>query len=54
MIKKAACSASVGNGKERSTVKITERTREKDQKALHSRRESRHPEAAFVGARADF
>jgi hypothetical protein len=48
------CSASAGNGEGRSTVKITERTREKDKKALHSGRESRHSEAAFVGARADF
>ena len=35
-------------------LKITERTREKDTKALHSRRESRHSEAAFIEPGADF
>jgi hypothetical protein len=35
--------------RERSAVKITERTREKTTEALHRRREGRHPEAAFVG-----
>ena len=39
--------------RERLTVKITERTLEKTKKALHRRRESRHPEAASVGAGAD-
>jgi len=35
--------------KERSTVKITERTREETTKALHRRREGRRLEAAFAG-----
>src|SRR5712692_3478934 len=39
--------------RERCSVKITERTREKDKEAIHSRRESRHLEAAFVEPRAD-
>jgi hypothetical protein len=39
--------------KERSAVKITERTREEAKKALHRRREGRHPEAAFAGEGAD-
>jgi hypothetical protein len=34
--------------RERSTVKITERTLEETKEALHGRRESHH-EAAFVG-----
>lgn len=38
--------------RERSPVKITERTREETTKALHRRRESRHPEAAFAGTGA--
>ena len=38
--------------KERSAVKITERTREESTKELHRRREGRHFEAAFVGTRA--
>jgi hypothetical protein len=38
--------------RERSTVKITERTREKSKEALHSRREGRRFEAAFIGAGA--
>ena len=38
--------------RERSTVKITERTREETKKALHRRREGRHSEAAFVGVAA--
>jgi hypothetical protein len=37
----------------RSTVKITERTREKDTEALHGRREGRHPETTPAGAGAD-
>ena len=36
----------------RSAVKITERTREKDKKALHLRREGRRFETAFAGAGA--
>jgi hypothetical protein len=40
--------------KERSTVKVTERTREKTTKALHGRREGRHLEAAFAGTGAGF
>src|ERR1039457_4439332 len=39
--------------RERSAVKITERTHEKDAQALHGRREGRHPEAAPAGAGAD-
>ena len=39
--------------KERSAVKITERTREENKKALHRRREGRHFEAAFGGEGAD-
>jgi hypothetical protein len=39
--------------KERSAVKITERTREETTKALHRRREGRHLEAAFAGEGAD-
>ena len=35
--------------RERSAVKITERTREETTKALHRRREGRHSEAAFAG-----
>src|SRR6266568_2797739 len=35
--------------KERSAVKITERTREETTKALHRRREGRHLEAALAG-----
>ncbi len=38
----------------RSTVKITERTLEETKKALHRRRESRHPEAASIGQGAGF
>src|ERR1035437_1814061 len=40
--------------RKRSTVKITERTLEETKKALHRRRESRHPEAAFIGQGARF
>src|SRR5579872_2312498 len=40
--------------RERSTVKIMERTREKDTEALHSRREGRRSAAAFTGAGANF
>jgi transposase-like protein len=39
--------------KERSAVKITERTREEAKKALHRRRESRHLAATFAGEGAD-
>jgi hypothetical protein len=39
--------------RERSAVKITERTREKDTEAPHGRREGGHPEAAFAGPGAD-
>jgi hypothetical protein len=39
--------------KERSAVKITERTREETKKALHRRREGRHLEATFAGEGAD-
>jgi len=39
--------------KERSAVKIAERTREETTKALHRRREGRHLEAAFAGEGAD-
>ena len=39
--------------KERSAVKITERTREKIKKALRRRREDRHFAAAFTGEGAD-
>jgi len=39
--------------RERSPVKITERTREKRTEALHGGREGRHPEAAFGGEGAD-
>src|SRR5450631_3154098 len=39
--------------RERSAVKITERTYEKDAETLHGRREGRHPEAAPAGAGAD-
>ncbi len=35
--------------RERSAVKITERTHEEATQALHRRREGRHPEAPFVG-----
>jgi hypothetical protein len=35
--------------RERSAVKITERTREKATEALHRRREGRYPQAAFAG-----
>src|ERR1019366_7939534 len=38
----------------RSSVKITERAREENTKALHRGRESRHLEAAFAGAGASF
>jgi hypothetical protein len=37
----------------RSAVKITERTREEDKKALHRRREGRRAQAAFAGTGAD-
>jgi hypothetical protein len=37
----------------RSAVKITERAREKDTEALHTRGEGRHPEAAFAGPGGD-
>ena len=47
------CSASVGNGEGRASVKITERTRETDAEALHTRRESRRPAAPFVEPGAD-
>ena len=39
--------------RERSAVKITERTHEKDAETLHGRREGRHLEAAPVGTGAD-
>src|SRR5581483_8305827 len=35
--------------RERSAVKITERTREETTEALHRRREGRHPQATFAG-----
>jgi hypothetical protein len=38
--------------KERSAVKITERTREKDKEALHRRRKGRHLEATLAGWQA--
>jgi len=47
------CSASAGNGEERSPVKITERTREERTEELHGRRESGHSEAAPGGQGAD-
>ena len=37
------------NWRGRSSVKITERTHEKREKALHRRREGSHPEAALAG-----
>src|SRR5579863_2080856 len=40
------CPASVGNGEQRSSVKIAERTYEEGTEAFHSRRKSSHPEAA--------
>ncbi|MGE5769513.1 MAG: hypothetical protein ACM32G_04375, partial [Betaproteobacteria bacterium] len=40
--------------RERSAVKITERTWEKTTETLHRRREGRHSEAAFAGAGACF
>jgi len=47
------CSASVGNGEDRASVKITERTRETDEEALHTRREGRRPAAPFAEPGAD-
>jgi hypothetical protein len=40
--------------RERSAVKITERTREETKKALHGRREGRHLEATLAGTGAGF
>src|ERR1035438_2232061 len=39
--------------RERSAVKITERTHEKDEETLLSRREGSHSEATFAGPGAD-
>jgi len=50
----SACFASAGSGEMRSAVKITERTDEKDADALYAEGESRHIEATFAGAGADF
>ena len=44
------CFASAGNGESVPLLKIMERTHEEATKALHAGRESRHPEAASVGA----
>ena len=43
------CPASAGNGEQRSAVKLTEGTHEKNTKALHSPREGRHFETASGG-----
>ncbi|MGC2173462.1 MAG: ATP-binding cassette domain-containing protein [Candidatus Sulfotelmatobacter sp.] len=43
------CPASVGNGEQRSSVEITERTYEEGTEAFHSRRKNSHPEAASCG-----
>src|SRR5260370_33946674 len=45
----APCPASAGNGEQRSSVKITERTYEEGTEAFHPRRKSSHLEAASFG-----
>ena len=46
-------SGSVWKWRKRSPIKITERTHEEAAEALYAGRESRHPEAASVGADSD-